>query len=113
MREEENDIKLATIRLRPSNQMQAVGTIIAVLVAGLTPVAVVIDLAGCSYNPDSVQHQDAVAAAVAAEMSKALAQELRPQAPPRFAAEGANSASELDMLQVAAPQHFQRRKLVI
>mmetsp|Transcript_6152 Transcript_6152/g.17651 ORF Transcript_6152/g.17651 Transcript_6152/m.17651 type:complete len:394 (-) Transcript_6152:215-1396(-) len=68
---------------------------------GPSPAAVEVDAAGCSYNPDAEQHQDAVAAAVAAEVQKALDQELRPQAPPRFAANGdAADASELDMLQV-------------
>jgi nucleolar protein 53 len=47
--------------------------------------AVEIDLPGCSYNPDREQHQDAVAAAVAAEVRKAIAKELQPLAPPRLA----------------------------
>ena len=44
--------------------------------------AVEIDRPGCSYNPDAEQHQDAVAEAVAAEMSKIYANEHNPR-PPR------------------------------
>ena len=45
--------------------------------------AVEVDAPGCSYNPDRVQHQDAVAAAVAAEVRKALERDLAAQPPPR------------------------------
>ena len=42
--------------------------------------AVEVDQAGCSYNPDHEQHQDAVAAAVATEMQKQLDKAVEPQA---------------------------------
>ncbi|KAL4434252.1 hypothetical protein ABPG75_000693 [Micractinium tetrahymenae] len=45
--------------------------------------AVEIDPAGCSYNPDCEQHQEAVAVAVAAETRKLLDKELQPVAPPK------------------------------
>lgn len=45
------------------------------------PPALMVDMAGCSFNPDREQHQDALAALVAAEMKKILAKELRPSAP--------------------------------
>ncbi len=38
-------------------------------------------LPGTSYNPDSRQHQDAIAVAVAAEVRQALDKELQPVAP--------------------------------
>ena len=41
--------------------------------------AVEIDAPGCSYNPDPEDHQDAVAEAVAAEMSKQYAEEMLPK----------------------------------
>ena len=34
-----------------------------------------VDVAGCSFNPDSEQHQDAIAEAVAIEMAKVYAHE--------------------------------------
>ncbi len=40
--------------------------------------AVEVDIPGCSFNPDLEQHQDAVAEAVAAEMSKVYAREHLP-----------------------------------
>jgi len=40
--------------------------------------AVEVDPAGCSYNPDYEHHQDAVAEAVAAEVSKQIARDLEP-----------------------------------
>lgn len=43
--------------------------------------AVEIDRAGCSYNPDEEQHQDALADAVAALVGKQLRKELEPVAP--------------------------------
>lgn len=67
---------------------------------GPGPCAVEIDQPGCSYNPDAELHQDAVAAAVAVEVRKAIAQELMPKAPPRFSNEAVDHISELDMLQV-------------
>lgn len=67
---------------------------------GSGPVAVEVDQPGCSYNPDAEQHQDAIAAAVAAEVRKTIASELMPKAPPRFSNEAAGHISELDMLQV-------------
>ena len=45
--------------------------------------AVEVDAPGCSFNPDRGQHQDAVAAAVAAEVRKALQRDLAAQPPPR------------------------------
>ena len=42
-----------------------------------------VDAPGCSFNPDRGQHQDAVAAAVAAEVRKALQRDLAAQPPPR------------------------------
>lgn len=52
-----------------------------VLHAGLSSQAkaVEIDAPGCSYNPDSADHQEAVAEAVAAEMSKQYAEEMSPK----------------------------------
>lgn len=41
--------------------------------------AVEVDPAGCSYNPDYEQHQDAVAVAVAAENLKLIDRELQPK----------------------------------
>lgn len=41
--------------------------------------AVEVDPAGCSYNPDYEQHQDAVAVAVAAENMKLIDRELEPK----------------------------------
>ena len=38
-----------------------------------------IDAPGCSFNPDLEQHQDTVAEAVAAEMSKLYAKEHEPK----------------------------------
>lgn len=52
--------------------------------------AVEVDPAGCSYNPDHEQHQDAVAVAVAAENMKLIDRELQPKvcvcsnSPPRL-----------------------------
>lgn len=47
--------------------------------------AVEVDAAGCSYNPDAEQHQDAVGAAVAAELAKEAARRaLKLAAPPRL-----------------------------
>lgn len=45
--------------------------------------AVEVDGPGCSYNPDRAQHQEAVAAAVAAEVRKGIDRELAAQPPPR------------------------------
>lgn len=42
--------------------------------------AVEVDIPGCSFNPDLEQHQDAVAEAVAAEMTKVYAREHMPKA---------------------------------
>ncbi len=68
--------------------------------AGTEP-AVEVDQPGCSYNPDAAQHQDAVAVAVAAEVSKGLAAQLAPQAPPLLAGDaGAAEQDELGLLQV-------------
>lgn len=41
--------------------------------------AVEIDAPGCSYNPDPEEHQEAVAQAVAAEVSKQYAEEMLPK----------------------------------
>ena len=51
------------------------------MISGIASVEV--DAPGCSFNPDFEQHQDAVAAAVAAEVRKAIDAELQPIAPPR------------------------------
>lgn len=37
------------------------------------------DAPGCSFNPDLEQHQDAIAAAVAVEMTKQYANEMIPE----------------------------------
>lgn len=42
--------------------------------------AVEVDAAGCSYNPEFSEHQEAVAAAVAHETQKLLDRELEPKA---------------------------------
>ena len=42
-----------------------------------------VPLPGCSYNPDSEQHQDALAAAVAAELRKEAQQEASKALPQR------------------------------
>lgn len=63
--------------------------------------AVEVDQPGCSYNPDAVQHQDAVASAVAAEVQKQLAAELAPKPPAAIAeAMTAHQQDELRLLQV-------------
>jgi hypothetical protein len=64
--------------------------------------AVEIDPAGCSFNPDREQHQDAVALLVASEMKKVLAQELAPVAPPAEADADYRRLSELEQLLVEA-----------
>ena len=46
--------------------------------------AVEVDPAGCSYNPDYEQHQDAIAEAVAVEVSKLIEKELEPAVCNRF-----------------------------
>lgn len=69
--------------------------------------AVEVDQPGCSYNPDAEQHQDAVAAAVAAEVQKQLAAELAPK-PPVGLAHGAAELDDLRMLQVLS-RHFQAK----
>lgn len=61
--------------------------------------AVEVDQPGCSYNPDAVQHQDAVASAVAAEVQKQLAAELAPK-PLEMVATGEATQDDLRMLQV-------------
>ena len=61
--------------------------------------AVAVDPPGCSYNPEPEQHQDALAAAVAAEVSKAIEQELRPLAPQSHG-DGSMEQDELTLLQV-------------
>ena len=43
--------------------------------------AVDVEPAGCSYNPDYEQHQDALAAAVAVEVGAQLARDLEPRVP--------------------------------
>ena len=57
------------------------------------------DQPGCSYNPDAVQHQDAVASAVAAEVRKQLAAELAPK-PLEMVGTGEATQDDLRMLQV-------------
>ena len=61
--------------------------------------SVEVDAPGCSYNPDFEQHQDAVAAAVAAEVRKAIDNELQPIAPPRTV-DYQLETDELTLLQV-------------
>lgn len=61
--------------------------------------SVEVDAPGCSYNPDHEQHQDAVAAAVAAEVRKAIDTELQPIAPPRIV-DYQPEVDELMLLQV-------------
>lgn len=46
--------------------------------------AVEVDMPGCSYHPDAVSHEDAVARAVAKEMAQQLRKELEPVAPPQL-----------------------------
>lgn len=63
--------------------------------------AVEVDAAGCSYNPDAEQHQDAVGVAVAAELAKdARKVALSKAAPPRLvdAVEGGGGRDELSRL---------------
>lgn len=62
--------------------------------------AVEVDAAGCSYNPDSEQHQDAVGAAVAAELAKdARRLALSKAAPPRLVdSSGVGGRNELSRL---------------
>ncbi len=57
---------------------------------------------GCSYNPDRAQHQDAVAAAVAAEVRKGLDRELEARPPPRTV-DWAPEADPLALLQARCP----------
>ena len=61
--------------------------------------SVEVDAPGCSYNPDFEQHQDAVASAVAAEVRKAIDNELQPIAPPRTV-DYELETDELTLLQV-------------
>lgn len=58
--------------------------------------AVEVDLAGCSYNPDKEEHQDALAELVAAEMKRQLRRELAPIAPQKLVT--VHDAEELDEL---------------
>uniref|UniRef100_A0A7S0VWI6 Ribosome biogenesis protein NOP53 n=1 Tax=Polytomella parva TaxID=51329 RepID=A0A7S0VWI6_9CHLO len=59
--------------------------------------AVEVDAAGCSYNPDFEQHQDALATVVAKEMNKILKAELYPvKAIPFMVPSDGKSVSELD-----------------
>lgn len=63
--------------------------------------AVEVDAAGCSYNPDAEQHQDAVGVAVAAELAKeAKRLALSKAAPPKLvvALEGGGGRDELRRL---------------
>ena len=62
-------------------------------------------LPGTSYNPDSHQHQDALALAVAAEVRQALDKELQPTPPQRHIANGLTGADELEQLQVLVPRY--------
>lgn len=64
--------------------------------------AVEVDAPGCSYNPDRAQHQDAVAAAVAAEVRKGLDRELEARPPPRTV-DWAPEADPLALLQARCP----------
>jgi nucleolar protein 53 len=63
--------------------------------------AVEVDAAGCSYNPDAEQHQDAVGVAVAAELAKdARRLAISKAAPPRLVdmVEGGGGRDELSRL---------------
>uniref|UniRef100_A0A061R4R0 Ribosome biogenesis protein NOP53 n=1 Tax=Tetraselmis sp. GSL018 TaxID=582737 RepID=A0A061R4R0_9CHLO len=63
--------------------------------------SVEVDAPGCSYNPDSEQHQDSIAEAVAAEVYKSLRGELAPKAPPQFVDLGEVEAlDDIERLQV-------------
>jgi hypothetical protein len=64
--------------------------------------AVEVDAPGCSFNPEKEAHQDALAAAVAAEYKKQLADELAPKAPSQFAPAGYKPQDELEALLVDA-----------
>ncbi|GAQ87400.1 nucleolar protein 53 [Klebsormidium nitens] len=55
--------------------------------------AVEVDLPGCSYNPDTEDHQDALAKAVADEMQKQYAKAVEPT-PPQRASNGAQDWDE-------------------
>jgi phage gp29-like protein len=57
--------------------------------------AVEVDPAGCSYNPDHEHHQDAIAAAVAAEVQKQLDKELEPKVRATGAQGGGTAPREL------------------
>ncbi|XRB21027.1 nucleolar protein 53 [Pseudoscourfieldia marina] len=68
------------------------------------PPAVVVDLPGCSYNPDPEYHADAIATAVAAEASKLDRAHLRPKPPPEYVPWSAqDDMDELGLLQVDEP----------
>lgn len=70
--------------------------------------AVEVDAPGCSFNPDFEQHQDAVAAAVAAEVRKAIDAELQPLPPPR----NVDAELEVDeLLRLQVPLHLPRPAL--
>jgi len=71
--------------------------------------AVEVDAAGCSYNPDAEQHQDAVGVAVAAELAKeARRLALAKAAPPRLvdAIEGGGGRDELSRLLADTAEAF-------
>ena len=57
-------------------------------------------LPGTSYNPDSQQHQDALALAVAVEVRQALDKELQPTPPKRHVDDAPTGADEVEQLQV-------------
>jgi nucleolar protein 53 len=73
----------------------------AVAVAPLIP-AVEVDAPGCSFNPEPEAHQDALAAAVAAEYKKQLQEEMAPKAPSQYAPAGYKPQDELEALLVDA-----------
>ncbi|GAX84697.1 hypothetical protein CEUSTIGMA_g12119.t1 [Chlamydomonas eustigma] len=61
--------------------------------------AVEVDMAGCSYNPDHEEHQDALAVLVASEMKRVLQRELAPVAPPKLIEGGAGEEDHLDEIE--------------
>lgn len=63
--------------------------------------AVVVDAAGCSYNPDIEHHQEALSQAVAAEMQKVYKHDMQPRSVPRFV-DYQPETDELALLQVDA-----------
>ncbi len=74
--------------------------------------AVEIDAAGCSFNPDYEQHQEALAELVTLEHKKQLKRELAPRAPPQLVAKGGTPQDELTRLlgDVGEPQQEEQQE---